>query len=107
MKISKETINFNKEILFGELGALIGTQAGGYVASQFTSSADVISYSVVAGALIMASLFWVLMRAYDKSRRDIYSLGKFEHDLKYFTPASAFLTFFIYYPRCFLRRNIF
>lgn len=98
MKISKETINFNKEILFGEAGALIGTQAGGDISSIFTKNVDIISYSVVFGALVMASVFWLLMRAYDKSRHDKYSLDKFKNDLKYFTPASAFLTFTIYYP---------
>jgi hypothetical protein len=98
MKISKETLNFNKEILFGEIGALVGTQTGGYISSKFTDSSTLISYSVVAGALVFASLFWLAMRIYDKSKKEKYSEDKFVHDLKYFTPASAFLTFGIYYP---------
>lgn len=102
MKISQDTINFNKEILFGELGALIGTQTGGYVSSHFTSSVKIISFSVVIGALIVASLFWMLMRIYDRSRKSAYSKEKLEYDLEYFTPASACLTIFIYYPTLYL-----
>jgi hypothetical protein len=102
MTITKGTIDFNKEILFGECGALLGTQAGGYISAYLTNSVDIIASSVVFGAIVMASLFWAIMRIYDKSHRDNYSKDKFIDDVKYFTPASAFLTIFFYYPTLFL-----
>jgi len=102
MKFSKDTLNFNKEILFGELGAVAGTQIGGYISSNLTDSSTIISYSVVFGALVGASLFWLVMRVYDKSKKEKYSREKFIFDLKYFTPASAFFTFTCYYPTLFL-----
>jgi uncharacterized membrane protein YeaQ/YmgE (transglycosylase-associated protein family) len=102
MKISRETINFNKEILFGEVGAIVGTQLGGLISSNITNSSTTIAYSVVFGALVGASLFWLIMRIYDKSKKEKYSREKFIFDLKYFTPASAFFTFMCYYPTLFL-----
>lgn len=102
MTISKEAINFNKEILFGELGAVVGTQSFGYLSSKITHSVNIISYSVVIGAVIVASLFWFLMRVYDRKIRRSYSDKKIIEDVAYFTPASAALTILFYYPALFL-----
>jgi hypothetical protein len=102
MTITKEAIDFNKEILFGELGAVVGTQSFGYAASKLTPSVNVISYSVVIGAIIVASLFWFLMRIYDRKIRRSYSDKKIIEDIAYFTPASAALTILFYYPTLFL-----
>jgi small-conductance mechanosensitive channel len=102
MGITKETINFNKEILFGEIGAVIGTQGFGYVASKITHSINVISYSVVIGAILISSLFWFLMRVYDRKIRKSYSDKKIVEDIAYIAPASAVLTIVFYYPTLFL-----
>lgn len=102
MRITKEAINFNKEILFGEFGSVVGTQVFGYVASKLTPSANVISYSVVIGSIIVASLFWFLMRVYDRKIKNAYSDKKIIDDISYFTPASAALTILFYYPTLFL-----
>jgi len=107
MKISKETFNFNKEILFGELGALVGIQFFDFLSSIFSFPVKLIPHLVVLGAIVGGSLFWLLARIYDKSKKERYSEKKFLYDVKYFTPASAFFTFAFYYPALFFATKYF
>ncbi len=101
MVISKEAFDFNKELLFGEVGALIGAQTFSYIASHLTDSVNLISYSTVLGAILAAALFWVSIRVYDEKKRKELSRKKFTEDLAYFTPVAFILTSIIYYPSLF------
>ncbi len=100
-RISKEMSEFNKEILFGELGAIIGTQTFGYISSKLTNFENVISFFVVLGAIIFASLFWLFLRYYHKQKKG-YGVKEIIKDTFYFTPVSAILTILLYYPTLFL-----
>lgn len=102
MKITKETINFNKEIIFGEVGAIVGIQVSGNLFYKLNISINFLAYIVVLGAIIGASLFWFLMRVYDKTRKNKYSEKKIIEDISYFVPASFLLTTIFYYPTLFL-----
>lgn len=101
MGISKEAWNFNKEILFGEIGALIGAPTFGVVASHYFSNPQILSSSAVIGAIIGASLFFLSMRIYDKSKQKNFSEKSFVKDLAFFTPAAFILTTLVYYPSLF------
>lgn len=94
----KETINFNKEIFFGEIGALVGTQIFGHYASKLFISPTIISGFVVLGAIVFASLFWLAMRLYDRILRKKESTKMVKEEISYFVPASIFLTLSVYYP---------
>lgn len=107
MKITRETINFNKEILFGEIGALVGVQFASYLFSRLNYSANLLSYMVVMGAIIGASLFWFTMRLYDKSRKNKYTEKKIIEDISYYTPAAFILTGLFYYPTLFFATKYF
>ncbi len=107
MKLSKGAINFNKELLFGEIGAIIGAQIFGYISSLITSSTSIISSLVVAGAIMGAALFFLSLRAYHKSRKGKLSKIKFAQDLLYFTPIAFILTLIVYYPSLFFLSNYF
>ncbi|VVB83954.1 Uncharacterised protein [uncultured archaeon] len=98
MKISREAFNFNKELLFGELGSLIGIQLVVFLSWLFHFNRSIIPHLVVAGALVSGTLCWLLARIYDKSRKEKYSGKSFFNDMKYFVPASVFLTYAFYYP---------
>lgn len=98
MKISKAFFDFNKEIFFGELGALICIPLFSELMAQFTSRATFISFSAILGALIGGSTFWLAMRVYDKERKRKYSLGGLVEDIAYFTPAAFVLGLIIYQP---------
>jgi hypothetical protein len=102
MKISIETINFNKEILFGEIGAIFGIQIVNYTFNKMNYSVNLLSYMVVIGAIIGASLFWFCMRFYDKTRKKKYPEKDIVEDISYLVPASFILTSILYYPTLFL-----
>ena len=101
MAITKETINFNKEILFGELGAIVGIQISNLLFYKLDLSVNLLSYIILIGAVVGASLFWFLMRLYDKTRKEKYSEKKIVEDISYFAPASFILTSIFYYPTLF------
>ena len=46
----------------------------------------------VIGAIVGASLFWFLMRLYDKTRKNKYPEKKIISDISYYAPAAAVLT---------------
>jgi beta-lactamase regulating signal transducer with metallopeptidase domain len=96
----KRIFDFNKEIIFGELGALISAPIAAFIASQFTKTASFISAIAVLGSLAGASLFWVAMRAIDEKKR--HELSHLASDIGYFTPAAFLTTLLFYYPTLFL-----
>lgn len=107
MKISKNLINFNKEILFGEIGAIVGIQIVDYIFSKMNYPANLFSYIIVMGAIVGASLFWFIMRIYDKTRKDKYPEKKIIEDISYYAPAAFILTSIFYYPTLFFATKYF
>jgi uncharacterized membrane protein YeaQ/YmgE (transglycosylase-associated protein family) len=107
MKITREIINFNKEILFGEIGAIVGIQAVDYIFNKMNYSTNMLSYMIVMGAILGASLFWFLMRLYDKTRGHKYTEGKIVSDISYYAPAAFILTSLFYYPTLFFATKYF
>ncbi len=106
-RISKETIDFNKELLFGEIGALIGIQFVDFISLFFSISISLIPHLIILGAIIGGSLFWISARIYYKSKEGNYSEKKLITDVEYFAPASAILTFTFYYPALFFSTKYF
>jgi len=102
LKISESAVNFNKELLFGEVGSMIGAPLFSYISSKFTSSIETISTVTVVGAAIGASAFWLGMRIHDKLRKGEASEKKFLEDLAYLVPVASLLVFTIYYPSLYL-----
>ncbi|MEM4271950.1 MAG: hypothetical protein QXD13_02600 [Candidatus Pacearchaeota archaeon] len=102
MKIARDTVDFNKEIIFGEIGAVLGAPASSFIISRFTSSVNVISYSAVIGAIIGAAIVWIATRVYDQLKMHKLSTKKFFGDIAFLTPVAFALTLLIYYPTLFL-----
>lgn len=96
--MDKRVFDFNKEIVFGELGALISIPIITYVVSLLSRNATLISSAAVIGSIAGASFFWILMRAYDDKRRHELSFQSLAADIGYFTPAAFISTLFVYYP---------
>ena len=101
MKISRESLDFNKEILIGEIGSLVGVQFVSLMSIHFSRYQNLIPFFIVLGAMILGSLFWVLARVYYKSKKEKYSEKSFFEDVKYFSPASILFTLVFYYPTLF------
>lgn len=101
----KRFFSFNKEIVFGEIGALIFIPLFSLITSKFTSSSNIISISAVIGGMIGGAIFWLAIRIYDnyygddKSERE--SLNKLSLDIAYFAPAAFILGLIVYQPTLF------
>jgi len=96
------TFNFNKQILFGELGALISTPLISFIVSRFTSTPNIISSFAVGGAIFGACVFWLLMRVYDEKTTKGIPVKHIASDISYFTPGAFALAMLVYYPSLYL-----
>ncbi|MFH1311262.1 MAG: hypothetical protein ABIH65_02550 [Nanoarchaeota archaeon] len=94
----RNTFNFNKQIIFGEVGALIGAPLIAYIISRFTSNSKFISFFAVIGAIVGQAILWLSTRTYDKKKEGNFSIKNLIGDLIYFTPMAFLLTLFVYYP---------
>jgi hypothetical protein len=100
--MEKSFLEFNKEILIGELGAIISAPLVSFITSKLTDSANAISTSAVLGSLVGGSLLWLATRAYDKERHKTLSINHMAEDVGYFTPVAFLIAVFISYPTLFL-----
>jgi hypothetical protein len=98
----KSTLVFNRELMFGECGALLLANPTASVVSRYTRSADVISYAAVAGTLAGGALFWLAARIYDSTRGKRLDKKVLASDIGYFTPAAIILGFLVYDPSIYL-----
>ncbi len=98
MKLKREFLEFNKEILIGEIGAIIGAPFFGHATSYVTASPDVISGMAVLGAILGGGVLFLSTKAHHKHRRNRLSLKNIFRDLAYFTPAAFLTTFLVSYP---------
>lgn len=96
--MQQSTLDFNREILFGECGALLAANPTATVVSHFTRNTAVISSSAVAGTLIGGATFWLAARVYDKVREKRFDAKSLASDIGYFTPAAVILGFLVYDP---------
>ena len=96
--MQKTTLDFNREILFGECGALLAANPTAMLVSHFTRNTTIISSSAVAGTLIGGALFWLGARVYDKTRDRKIDAKALASDIGYFTPAAVILGFLVYDP---------
>jgi hypothetical protein len=102
LNLSKRCVDFNKQVLFGEIGALVGTPLFPYVASRWTSDPDVISSFAVIGGLVTGSAFWLVVKVYDEKRRGAHSAWRLAGQIAWFTPAAFVVGLMTYQPTLFL-----
>jgi len=98
----KSTLVFNRELLFGECGALLLANPAASVVSRYTKSADAISYAAVGGTLAGGAAFWLAARIYDSTRDKRLDAKALASDIGYFTPAAIIFGFLVYDPSIFL-----
>ena len=100
-------LDFNKQIVVGEIGSLIGAPLAGTLCSLFTQNPNTISGFTVAGSLIGASLFWLITRILDEKRKKQFSTKKLFGDIAFYTPAAVTLVFLVYQPTLFFLTKTF
>ncbi len=84
-------IDFNKEIMFGEIGALTGSALLSYLASLIFWSENTVSAFAVVGSILGSTTLFLLTKIHDKKKRKELSFKNVFNDLKYYTPAAATL----------------
>jgi hypothetical protein len=89
---------FNKELIFSEMGAIVCAPLVSWIVSQITKTPSTISASAVIGATAGAGIIWISTRMYHKRKRGDASLKSLAADMAYFTPVALLLTLLIYYP---------
>jgi hypothetical protein len=100
--LRQSTLNFNKELLVGECGALLLANVTVPTLSHFTPNATVLSSAAVAATLAGGSLSWIAVRIYDQLRAKTFTRKSLAGDLGYFTPAAILFGFGVYDPVIYL-----
>ncbi|VVB70506.1 Uncharacterised protein [uncultured archaeon] len=107
MSFSQATIDFNKELIFGEIGSFIGAAILSYSSTALNFTPNMISLSAVVGSISGSTIFFLSMRVYDKTRKNDFTTRKFAEDLAYFTPAAFVIACLSYYPIIFFMSRYF
>lgn len=90
--------DFNKEILYGEIGAVLGAAILSTIMSHFSPSNVRIAQFAVLGSMIGGSSLFLLKKIRNKIRRKEVVLKSVIYDLKYFVPVASLIAFFVTYP---------
>ena len=90
--------DLNKEIISGEIGALLGSSLGAYLSFLISGNEKLIPTFTVIGSILGSTTFFLLTKIYNKRKRKEFSLKNLISDLIYYTPVAAPLRIFIGYP---------
>jgi hypothetical protein len=101
MRVSPHFVNFNKQLLFAEIGAVVGTPLASSIAAHFTAHASAISLAAVLGGLVCGSGFWLMVKFRDEHRRGAATVRHLAGQIALFTPAASVVAFLVYHPTVF------
>jgi hypothetical protein len=102
MRPSQSLIDFNKQILFGETGALVGTPLAPFFTARFTTDPSIISFSAVLGGLVAGSIGWLIVKVRDEKRHGANSVLDLTSQIALFSPAAFLVGLTVYQPTLFL-----
>jgi hypothetical protein len=94
--------DFNREMIFGELGAFVGANLAAVLVSHFTRDAAAVSFSAIPGTVIGGSAFWLSARIYDQVTGGRFKPRGLAGDIACFTPAAFVLSVLAYDPAIYL-----
>ncbi len=94
----KNFSDFNKEIFYGELGAILGAAIITAIASSLTGNQKIVAQFAVVGSIFGGGLLFLLKKIRNKIRRHEPIFKSILMDLEYFTPAAALIGFGVAYP---------
>jgi hypothetical protein len=105
--MKRSTYNFNKELLFAEIGAVIGAPLLPFIITLLTDDHIVLSVLTVIGAQAGATTIWLITRIYNQKIGNIFSVKKLARDIAYFTPAAFLIASITYYPTLYFTTHYF
>lgn len=97
----RQIIDFNKEILTGEIGALLCAPLFGFIGSVIIRNPTFIAFFTLFGSVIGGSIFWASMRIYDQKKRNEFSLKRFTKGISFYTPVAFLISLLAAYPTVF------
>jgi hypothetical protein len=95
---NKRLVDFNKEVLCGEIGAIIGAPIIAALAALFTDSTRVIARFAVLGTFLGGSGLFLWKKMQDKKKEGDYSRKSLFKDLSFYTPVAAIIGTCICWP---------
>jgi uncharacterized membrane protein YfcA len=93
----KRFVEFNDEMIWGEIGSVLGSALGAYISSSALSENLAPAFSV-AGSILGNTVLYLSAKIYHKVRRNEMSLKNLVTDLSYYAPAAVPISIFIGYP---------
>ncbi|HTX66355.1 MAG TPA: hypothetical protein VMD31_11330 [Opitutaceae bacterium] len=102
MKPPSGFVDFNKQLLGGEIGALAGTPLFPLVAAHFTRDPALLSFSALVGGLLAGSAVWLVVKVRDEHRSGGATVRRLAGQIAWFTPAALILGLLVYQPTLFL-----
>lgn len=101
VKLNRRIIDFNKEILIGEIGALIGSPLFGFIGSQIGKDPVFISFFTLFGSVLGGSISWLITRIYDEKKYGDIKIKRISKDISVFTPVAFLISILVSYPTIF------
>jgi hypothetical protein len=98
IKLNKRVIDFNKEIIIGEIGALLGASLFGFLGSLISRSPNFIPIATVIGSIFGGCISWLAARIYYEKKNKRFSAKKFAKDVSFYTPVAFLISVLIAYP---------
>jgi membrane protein YqaA with SNARE-associated domain len=98
IRLNKRVIDFNKEILIGEIGALVCASIFGFIGSLISKSPNFISIATVIGSAFGGCVSWLITRIYDEKKYKTFSVKKLTKDISFYTPIAFLIAVLVSYP---------
>jgi len=99
---NKRFVDFNKEIISGEIGAILGAALGGFVAVYIAHTRNTISFFVLLFSILSASTFFILTKIRNQKKEGIFSIKNIFKEIAYYSPVACLFGVFVGYPFLFL-----
>jgi uncharacterized membrane protein YeaQ/YmgE (transglycosylase-associated protein family) len=98
IKVNKIVIDFNKEVLIGEIGALVCAPLFGLIGSLIMGSPNFVSLATLIGSIFGGCVSMLIARIHDEKKYKRFSTRKLMRDISFYTPAAFLIAGLISYP---------
>jgi len=95
-------LDFNKQIIVGEISALVGVPLAPSITARFNTNPSIIALSAILGGMLAGSIGWLAIRIRDERICGKKSVLNLASEIAFFSPAAFLLGLLVYQPTLFL-----